>query len=923
MRRDYSAATATNSKNLFLHNGFPSIPNPPSNITIGAYYYPWHKAHFQISQEGYLRKSLQPRQEIRLGEYDDTRPEVISQHLKWSQRANINVWVTSWWGPTSREDRTIRDVILPHPDMASQDHKLALLYETTGRIKKNEDYDLHRLVGDMEYVCTTRDYFSHPQYYKIDGRPVMVFYLTRAMERAGKLSEMIQVIRDACPDVYIIGDQVWGEAPDEALDDLDAVTNYDIYGNMGKPTYAGQEKVDEYYQKAAGWKIHANEHNTSFIPSVSPGYNDRGIRIQNDNPPLSRRLTEDSPEGSLFAAQLVQATELLDPTANNFLLVNSFNEWHEDTQIEPVDGKPSTQPQELAQGVEYVGYGTLYLDILRTYTSSAELAEGLDDDDEPTIDFTGIPYASDNTRLAAFYYPWDDQHSFDHGLRANLEPEQQILMPLTSSSQVEEDLILSWQSNVRVWIMPWNSPSHTTDLSAENVFSDTHLVESDQQVALHYNPIERVVDGGAGSWDMANVQMDIHYICYKYLARPNYLKTPGSTSRPVLFLDLTRVLSYTGLLPLVTQAIREIATEVYDIDLYLVGDLAWNHTRTEETGSTPFQVLDAVFDRDVSRNMAGLYAGQQQVDSYYEEQRKWRIAAWKEGCSYLPTVLPGYNDRVSSEETDSLVLPRQLTKLDDEGSFFAASLDKASHLLDDELGNMMLIDSFNNFQQDTQIYPVYGDIASLPNSLTQGLDYEGYGHTYLDILTERFGFHEWTATPSTSPSTVPTNVPSMYPSGNPSLRPSGNPSGHPSLRPSGHPSKAPSSSPSNFPTKAPSIDVDGCDDDPDWLFDGEYSITCVDIHERVNIEGGEVYQECARIGDDGRSAFEACPETCQEECYNSPKISQGDIPLSTVLIIASAALFCMIIITVLVSHFRRRRAKNQAIQVAFFGGVPS
>ena len=39
-----------------------------------------------------------------------------------------------------------------------------------------------------------------------------------------------------------------------------------------------------------------------------------------------------------------------------------------DTQIEPVLGEPATEPMNLTQGLEYVGYDDLYLNILRLST---------------------------------------------------------------------------------------------------------------------------------------------------------------------------------------------------------------------------------------------------------------------------------------------------------------------------------------------------------------------------------------------------------------------------------------------------------------------------------------------------------------------------------------------------------------------------
>jgi len=84
---------------------------------------------------------------------------------------------------------------------------------------------------------------------------------------------------------------------------------------------------------------------------------------------LSRKLTEKSDEGSLFLYQLQKALPLVDPAVDSMILVNSFNEWHEDTQIEPTAmGGSATEPEMLTGGLEYVGYGERYLDILKSQT---------------------------------------------------------------------------------------------------------------------------------------------------------------------------------------------------------------------------------------------------------------------------------------------------------------------------------------------------------------------------------------------------------------------------------------------------------------------------------------------------------------------------------------------------------------------------
>eukprot|EP00934_Nitzschia_sp_Nitz4_P006595 Nitzschia sp. Nitz4//scaffold185_size43419//16920//19772//NITZ4_007301-RA/size43419-snap-gene-0.64-mRNA-1//-1//CDS//3329539709//6585//frame0 len=718
-------------------------PNPPERITVGAYYYPWHYRHFQHSSQGYLRNQLSPRQELRLGEYDDRETSVIQQHLEWSKQGNIGVWITSWWGPNSGEDQTLKGTIMNSSKVELGDHKIALLYETTGRIKKDANgvYDYEKNVpSDFQYICQTSGYFDHPNYYRINGKPVVAMYLTRVLDSNHILDDVIPIIREICPDIYIIGDEVWGNPSGNTANLLDAITNYDVYGNMGRPRgYAGQQRVDDYFALAAAWKEADAVHQSAFVPSVSAGYNDRGVRLSANHPAMSRKLTANSAEGSLFAAQLVQAVELLDEDADHLLLVNSFNEWHEDTQIEPCDGLPATEPFELTEGLEYGGYGTLYLDILATYTQYND---------------TGF-----------------SRENYTNGLRANLLPKQTSMSK--DDDAIAEDLEISWLANIRTWITPWVSPApHRTDVGAQTLFQHSYLEFSEHKVALQYDLRARALKQGDEDVSTKLLASDIEYLCDNYFHKPSYFTT--ESGEPVLFLALSRIYSDSQLSTIVA-IIREVSEgSGCGKELFLVGDQVWGDFSTP-TPYAPFTYLDAVMNHDVFGNMGEPdgYAGTAAVADYYEKQRKWRIAAWQGGCSYIPTVLPGYNDRAKRFDQNHPVLSRVLKDGGEEGSFFVEAVDRAKHLLDSRLKDLILINSFNHFTEDTQIYPVFGDATSLPLNYTKGLTYEGYGTTYLDILTEEFGSFDL---PSSSPTQVPTVPPTPSPSGLPSASPSRHPS---------------------------------------------------------------------------------------------------------------------------------------------------
>jgi len=372
-----------------------------NRLSVGVYYYPWWGDDFHRGNPDnphlYLRRQLDLKQFPSMGEYDDRRSRVIAKQLYWSRKFNIDLWVTSWWGKGRREDMTIKNHILVHKQL--RNHKIAIFYETTGRIREKDNYDVVNVKSDLNYLC--REYFSHPNYFRMgvdeDGNadvssqtklPVLFVYLTRKLEDLGLLRKVIQLMREGakeggCDQIFIVGDQVFQGPPKNHIEMipfklLDAVTTYDVYGSMrgGENLgYIGSRKnVSEYYKEQNQWRFMANNHDCAFIPSVSPGFNDRGVRPEKNHIPLSRRLNKNSDDGSLFRAALEEAKAIVDPLMGNLLMINSWNEYHEDTQIEPVyavdkSKRETNLPKNLTYGLEYKGYGNLFLKILKQETS--------------------------------------------------------------------------------------------------------------------------------------------------------------------------------------------------------------------------------------------------------------------------------------------------------------------------------------------------------------------------------------------------------------------------------------------------------------------------------------------------------------------------------------------------------------------------
>lgn len=342
-----------------------------STPLVGAYYYPWCRgSEYQWRQS--MRLLLTERQEPKAGIYDSQDPEVIAEHIEQSLRAGISFWGVSWWGPGSLTDQVFRRSVLTHPDSAEL--KYAILYESTGRFGRfaNPSYD--NWIRDLEYL--KENYFDDPRYLRIDNRPVLFVYLSREYFR-NRGDDALRQMRENFPEIYLVGDDVFSIDGDtynpEWARNFDAVTAYDVYGQSLKPfggTHEAIEALANTYRQA---KEAANSVGTAFMPAIAPGYND--ITVRPGNPSRARYFTdvEDSQEGDVFREMIRQAAlPNIDPAADNIIMVTSFNEWWEDTQIEATTGSAAPSRTDISEsgthytgGQKYVDYGYLYLDILK------------------------------------------------------------------------------------------------------------------------------------------------------------------------------------------------------------------------------------------------------------------------------------------------------------------------------------------------------------------------------------------------------------------------------------------------------------------------------------------------------------------------------------------------------------------------------
>ncbi len=244
-----------------------------------------------------------------IGAYDSHDPEVIAMHCAQAKAAHIDTLIVSWWGHGDYTDRAM-DAILD----ACAEHGLraCIYYERVPQPQTPEK-------AARDIVRALEKYGSHRAYLKADGSPV-VFVYVRALQELGLTGwyEAVGLI-DAAYEagVTAIGDQFsYGAARV-----FDGVHTYNTAGSLTSLS------LDELRAWACetyrSWVQLANAAQKISTITIIPGYDDTKIRTPG--------LAVERFDGKLYEAQW-DCVMKADP---DWVLITSFNEWHEGSEIEP------------------------------------------------------------------------------------------------------------------------------------------------------------------------------------------------------------------------------------------------------------------------------------------------------------------------------------------------------------------------------------------------------------------------------------------------------------------------------------------------------------------------------------------------------------------------------------------------------------
>ncbi len=315
------------------------------NKRVLAFYYGWYGTP-QVSREwrhwnaGGLnpdkmkngKREIASAHEPKGDVYDSSDEEIILRHLELAQNAGIDALVVSWWGGNTFEEKNLlkmMDVI----------EKKKIRVRVAVYVEAVPQYDEKQILPMLQYIV--KNFTGRKSYFTTDNGKPVIFVYGRAIfpsvfcmfegcektppEKISWNEALVEIKKEK--NVFVVADAVaytmFNKLPDIAAMGFDGahVYNPHLETNMK----LNMAKTYKNFVKQA--------EKLKLLPAVTviPGYDDRwsGRKVAS--------VTERN-SGKLYSDLWDDAISSGAP----WVLITSFNEWHEGSEIEPSMGYGDT-----------------------------------------------------------------------------------------------------------------------------------------------------------------------------------------------------------------------------------------------------------------------------------------------------------------------------------------------------------------------------------------------------------------------------------------------------------------------------------------------------------------------------------------------------------------------------------------------------
>ncbi|MBQ5893307.1 MAG: glycoside hydrolase family 99-like domain-containing protein [Clostridia bacterium] len=305
------------------------------------------------------------------GYQDEADPKVMEMQIEEAVKHGVNVFIYDWYWYDHRPflEQCLNDGFLKASNRDKMKFYIMWANHTANytwdirlsdRARTQKEWKLwDGAVSRADFDCVVEriitQYFSQPNYYKIDGKPVFMIYdvdnLIRGLGGMEKTREALEYFRAETVRAGFPGLELqltgWGEriANASGVDSEHALSTREIVPALGFDSvtnyqFAHLTKMDHDYESeilptvAAEWKRMDREYTVPYYPHVSIGWDNNPRFLEYSD----YICTGNEPEKVEIALRM--AKEYVDTHPNlraPLITVNSWNEWTETSYLLPDD----------------------------------------------------------------------------------------------------------------------------------------------------------------------------------------------------------------------------------------------------------------------------------------------------------------------------------------------------------------------------------------------------------------------------------------------------------------------------------------------------------------------------------------------------------------------------------------------------------